>query len=85
MKNYTKIYCDYFGYQPGDFIPCEVCGVRSVDIHHIKCRGMGGNPSGDKDRPVNLMALCRRCHESFGDKRQYMDYLQTIHNKKLKQ
>ena len=82
MTNHAKIYLEHYGYSPGDFIPCEVCGVRATDFHHIKCRGMGGNPKGDKDNPSNIMALCRRCHEKFGDKRQYMEYLQTIHDKK---
>ena len=36
MKNYTKIYLDYFGYGIEDFIPCEVCGQKAVDIHILK-------------------------------------------------
>jgi hypothetical protein len=43
---------------------------------------MGG--SKVKDTIVNLMALCRECHIDFGDKKQYMDYLQHVHELKLK-
>ena len=47
MKKQTKIYMQYFNYVLDDFIPCEVCGSRAVDIHHIENRGAGG--SGNKD------------------------------------
>lgn len=79
MKNHTKIYMKFFGYDVSDFIPCELCGAKAVDLHHIECRGMGG--SKDKDHPANLMALCREDHERYGDKAQYMDFLQLMHRK----
>lgn len=74
---------DYFGYDETDFIPCEVCGAPSVDIHHANARGMGGNPKGDKDTIENLMACCRQCHIKYGDKKQYKDFLKEIHQKKM--
>ena len=48
------------GYDETDWIPCEVCGAKAVDIHHIEARGMGGSKT--KDVIENLMALCRSCH-----------------------
>lgn len=63
-----------------DFIPCEVCGKRAVDIHHIDARGMGGDPQGGKDVIGNLMGLCRRCHNYYGDKEQFIEFLQKRHN-----
>lgn len=78
MKNHTKIYMDAFGYGTEDFIPSEISGQRASDIHHIRCRGMGG--SDDKDNIGNLMALTRDEHHKYGDKKQYMDMLQNIHN-----
>jgi hypothetical protein len=42
MKKYTKIYLKEFDYVMDDFIPCEICSKRAVDIHHIESRGMGG-------------------------------------------
>lgn len=71
----------YFGYDVGDFIPCEVCNSTAVDIHHINCRGMGG--SKEKDEITNLMALCRKCHIEYGDKKQLIDFLRKIHAEKL--
>jgi 5-methylcytosine-specific restriction endonuclease McrA len=78
MKNHTKIYIKHFGYGLEDFIPCEVCGQRAVDIHHIDCRGMGGNKKVDKIE--NLMALCRYCHVVMGDTKTHMEYLKHKHN-----
>lgn len=78
MKKHTKIYYDYFQLDQCDFVPCEICGSKAVDIHHIDARGMGGS---DKDSIENLMAVCRKCHIAFGDKKQHKDYLKTIHNK----
>jgi 5-methylcytosine-specific restriction endonuclease McrA len=70
----------YFGFDTSDFIPCEVCGHKAVDIHHIDCRGMGGS---EKDNIENLMALCRICHIMYGDKKNYTDFLKDIHLLKI--
>jgi hypothetical protein len=56
MKKHTKIYLKFFNYGETDFIPCEICGQKAVDIHHLEGRGKG------KDVIENLMALCRRHH-----------------------
>ena len=72
---------EHFGYDVSDFIPCEVCGGRAVDIHHIKARGMGG--SKFKNEVDNLMALCRNCHLKYGDKKQHIDFLNEVHHKKI--
>jgi hypothetical protein len=77
MRKHTKIYMDYFGYGKEDFISCEICGKRAVDIHHINARGMGG--SKDKDTIDNLMAVDRECHIKYGDKKEYMDFLKEKH------
>ena len=81
MKKHVKIYLDYFGYSGYEFIPCEVCGSKAVDIHHINARGMGGSKAADCIE--NLQALCRDCHLTYGDKTQYKDYLIDIHHSKL--
>jgi hypothetical protein len=83
MKKHTKIYLNYFGYGGEDFMPCEVCGSRAVDIHHIHRRGMGGNT--DADKIENLMAVCRNCHIEYGDKKQHIDFLNEIHDNKIAQ
>ena len=81
MKKHTKVYMKYFGYDIGDYIPCELCGTRAVDIHHIHCRGMGGTK---KEETIdNLMALCRSCHIEYGDKKDFIDYLKEKHHDRL--
>lgn len=82
MKKHTKIYLDYFGFHETDFIPCEICKRSAQDIHHLNARGMGGSKSADKIE--NLMAVCRICHIEFGDKKQFKEELQEIHNEYLK-
>lgn len=78
MKKHTKLYLESFNYDTSDFIPCEICEAKAVDIHHIDARGMGGS---DKDNIDNLMALCRNCHIKFGDKKQYKDMLKREHKR----
>ena len=81
MQKHTKIYFDHFGYFAGDYIPCEVadCGCVAVDIHHIDARSMGGDCTGAKDVIENLMAMCRKHHDKYGDKKQYKEFLRETH------
>lgn len=68
----------WFGYDATDFIPCEVCGAKAVDIHHIQARGMGGVKT-KLDVIENLMALCRKCHTDYGDIKILKDTLKKLH------
>ena len=81
MKKYIKIYLKAFNYDESDFIPCEVCGDKAVDIHHIEARGMGG--SKDADSILNLMAVCRSCHEKYGDKKEHLSFLKEKHEERM--
>jgi 5-methylcytosine-specific restriction endonuclease McrA len=83
MRKHTKIYMEYFGYTIADFIPCESCGSQAVDIHHIKARGMGGSKT--VDRIENLMALCRKCHDTMGDTKTHREFLESKHEQKMNQ
>ncbi len=71
------------GYDETDYIPCEItaCGKKAVDIHHIKARGMGGTKRNYSFR--ELMGLCRDHHEKYGDKKQYLAYLNDIHTNRM--
>jgi hypothetical protein len=77
MKKHTLKYLSHFNYSLEDYMPCEVCGNRAIDVHHIEARGMGG--TSQKDEIEGLMGLCRECHIHFGDKKQYIDYLKETH------
>lgn len=79
MQPHTQIYLDYFKLTQGDFIPCEICMAQATDIHHIDARGMGGDPQGKKDTIENLMAVCRTCHNKYGDKKEYKEQLKQLH------
>jgi len=80
VKKHTKIYYDYFNYY-GEFVSCEICGAEAVDIHHIESRGMGG--SIEKDDIKNLIAVCRACHIEYGDKKDKIEFLKSIHLKNI--
>jgi len=81
MKKHTQKYFDFFGieYDQSGWHNCksEISGDPAQDIHHIECRGMGGSKT--KDNIENLMALTREEHEQYGDKKQYIDYLKSVH------
>jgi 5-methylcytosine-specific restriction endonuclease McrA len=83
MKKHTKIYFKYFNIDESSFVPCEICGAKAVDIHHIEARGMGGDPSGKSDVIENLQALCRECHTKYGDITEYKPLLKKIHLQRL--
>jgi hypothetical protein len=58
-----------------------VCGKVGNDLHHIEARGMGGTTT--KDVIENLMCLCRECHIKYGDKKQYKEWLKSVHEQRL--
>ena len=76
---------DYFNYALDEFKPCEVCGNPMVHVCHIDCRGMGGNPSGDKDVIENLIGMCYSCDTKYGDKKQYYEFLKETHERFMNQ
>ena len=81
MKPHTSIYLKAFSYDVSSFIPCEVCGTKAVDIHHIKSRGAGG--SKQRDRIENLQAVCRQCHINYGDVLDAMANLYRLHKARM--
>lgn len=81
MKKHTRIYLISFNYNTSDFIPCEVCRRQAVDIHHIHARGMGGSKL--RDYIENLQALCRECHNKYGDKNQFLLFLKKAHEQAM--
>lgn len=81
MKSYTKIYLNYFSFGIDDYIPCEICNSKCVDVHHIHARSQRKDLLNNIN---NLMGLCRKCHEKYGDKKQWLEFLQSKHNQFMK-
>lgn len=73
MQKHVKLYLDYFGYGEQDFIPCEMCGGKADDIHHIVYKSQGG-----KDEISNLIGLCRRHHEQAHSGILSKEFIQEI-------
>lgn len=85
MQQHTKVYYTFFGYDECDFVPCEVCGNKAVDIHHIKPKSsfgskLKGTNEGEQDHISNLIALCRFCHDSAHCYKWSKQELFDIHN-----
>ena len=74
MQNHTKVYMNFFGYGEQDFIPCEMCGSRAVDVHHIEKRNKTKN-----DYIENLIALCRDCHINAESDTSFNSYCRIQH------
>ena len=79
MKKHTKVYMDFFDYGIDDFIPCEVCGSKAVDVHHIEGRGK------NKDVIENLVGLCRECHNTAHSSVEFNNMLKLYRIKSLKE
>jgi len=80
LKPYTKTYLQYFGYSTADFIPCEVCGAKSVDVHHLTPRSLRKDLVNKID---NLVALCREHHDQAGKDKAFNESLRLIHRRRL--
>lgn len=77
MKEHTKLYFKHFGYDIEDFVPSEISGKPTNDIHHIESRGMGGTKREEDIN--NLMAVTRYEHDKLGDITAYKDWLHEVH------
>ena len=60
MQKHIRIYLESRKLTTGDFIKCEECGAKAVDIHHIIPRSRASKEYVND--PKNLQALCRECH-----------------------
>ena len=63
LKNYKKLFSDYWGYCESDIPMCWGCYKEpAVDIHHLVQKGMGGVKNNRLNRIDNLFPVCRSCH-----------------------
>lgn len=74
MSNYKRVYLKHFDYGEQDFVPCECCGSRAVDIHHLVFRSQGGT-----DEIENLAAVCRECHNQAHNDPFFNEQLKKYH------
>lgn len=81
MQKHVENYLQAFGYSGFEFIACEVCGGKSVEIHHVEFRShFGSTRKHEQDAFENLVALCRECHDKAHgvDSRDMKDMLKQI-------
>ncbi len=78
MKSHIKIFLDYHDYGEQDYIPCENCDSKAVDIHHLLFKSQGG-----KDEIENLISLCRECHTKAHNDAGFNEALKIIHLRNL--
>ena len=76
MQQYTKTYMDSLGFDESDFIPCQICEQRSTEIHHVISRKRDKKLINDIQ---NLFAICRTCHQKYGEIKEFMPFLLKIH------
>src|SRR3989304_9628664 len=49
---------------------CEICGTsRSLEVHHIEPKRMGGSRRPEIEAPSNKAILCRSCHTEITEQR----------------
>ena len=83
MRNHTKVYMEYFGYQIVEDAYCELCGKPCGPPHHIQARGLGG--SKERDNIENLIGLCYTHHIDAEDHVYSKEYLTKIHLQFMKE
>jgi ethanolamine utilization protein EutA (predicted chaperonin) len=70
----------FFDYGEEDWMPCERCGGRLIDIHHIF-----GRIGALLNDIFNLIGLCRLCHNLAHAEKITKEQLKEIHLKFMKE
>lgn len=80
MQRHVKNYLKAMGYDTSSFMPCEVCTASSVDVHHIEPRSkFGKKRKAEQNDPLNLVGLCRSCHDKAHANILTKEYLKQVH------
>ena len=80
MTSYGKVFLEAFGLDETDFIPCSICQKQSVDFHHIISRSRFRE---GLNMIENVLPVCRKCHQDFGEVNDYIPMLLKIQKKTL--
>jgi 5-methylcytosine-specific restriction endonuclease McrA len=84
MQPHIVNYHKALGYSFTDYIGCECCASKAVDIHHIIPRSkFGSKRKAEQDHANNLVALCRVCHNLAHDNVITKEQLQIIVSKRI--
>ena len=84
LKNYKKLFADYWGYCESDTPLCWLCNMQvAVDIHHIENKKMGGVAGNRLNRIDNLFPLCRSCHNKVHKNKGINEKLKLILKDKI--
>ena len=91
MQKHIKVYREYFKIGDQDPTPnCEVCNRQGNDIHHITSRGLKTfeylhKDYNDINHILNLIALCRDCHNLAHAGTYTKNHLYKIHRNRILQ
>ena len=85
LKNYKKLFSDFWGYHENDIPICWSCNKsQAVDIHHIIPKRMGGVKDNRLNRIDNLFPLCRSCHDKAHSDKSLNEQFKRILTVRLK-
>ncbi len=91
IPKHKQVYMQEMGCGEDDILLCETlkgvnmqCTYRADEIHHIVFRSAGG-----KDELINLVAICRNCHDKahgkqYGNKKMYRNIYLNLTKKRKK-
>ena len=85
LKDYKKLFRDFWGYSETDTPICWHCDKQqAVDIHHIIAKKMGAVKNNRLNRIDNLFPLCRDCHNQAHSRIIKIEDLQNILQEKIR-
>ena len=88
-QKHIKVYREFFGIGDQDIQPpCELCGKNGIEIHHITSRGLKsfeciGVIYDDINDILNLIGLCRDCHNKAHGGELSKENLYKIHYNRI--
>src|SRR5439155_11522671 len=53
---------------------CQICGSsRTLEVHHIHPKRMGGSSRPEIEAPENKIVICRSCHTEITENRWHLE------------